>query len=217
MDSRVPIPMDQLQPYNPNLPNSIESIWQPYYDFQSYPTAGQTSLTFFQVPKGQSSKTFDDTNMLLAGQFPAPTAFLITAIQVLFMPHWLVTAGGNMSVTAAVAAVNTNINDVGQVANTGNLILTIGSKPYLVDAPLGKFPPNFSIGGLQAYSGTFAAGTYIATDFARTIGRYYEITPLLVPMNQNFSVTLNWNAVVTVANIGRIGVILDGFYYRQSQ
>jgi hypothetical protein len=36
-------------------------------------------------------------------------------------------------------------------------------------------------------------------------------------MNQNFIVTLNWPTDVTVANTGRIGVCLDGFYYRQSQ
>ena len=63
----------------------------------------------------------------------------------------------------------------------------------------------------------FPAGTFMAVDFARAIGRYYEITPLLVPMNQNFSVALNWPAAVAVATTGRIGVILDGFYYRQSQ
>jgi hypothetical protein len=210
---RVPNSLDDLQQYNPNLPNAIEAIWQPFYDMQSYPTAGQTQLLFFQVPQGQSSKTFSDTNMTLAGQFPAPTAFLTTAIQVLFMPGFANSASNAL----AAATPNANLNDVVKVADAGYLQLQIGSKIYLTDAPLGKFPPNFSVGGLQAYTGTFAAGVGVSSDFARAIGRYYEITPLLIPMNQNFSISLNWPTAVATTAIGRIAVILDGFYYRQSQ
>jgi hypothetical protein len=210
---RVPNSLTDLQQYNPNLPDAIEAIWQPYYDMQSYPTAGQTQLLFFQIPQGQSAKTLADTNMVLAGQFPAPTAFLCTALMVLYMPGFANLASN----TAAAATANANINDVVKVADSGYLQLTIGSKVYLNDAPLGKFPPNFSVGGLQALAGTYAAGTQVTSDFARSIGRYYEITPLLIPMNQNFSVSLNWPTAVTVTAIGRIAVILDGFYYRQSQ
>lgn len=210
---RVPNSLDELQQYNPNLPNAIESIWQPFYDFQSYPTAGQTQLLFFQIPQGQSSKTLSDTNMTLAGQFPAPTAFLCTALMVAFFPGFANVASN----TANAATANANINDVVKVADSGYLQLTIGSKIYLTDGPTGKFPPNFSVSGQQAISGTYAAGTQVAIDYARTVGRYYEITPLLVPMNQNFSVSLNWPTAVTTTAIGRIGVILDGFYYRQSQ
>jgi len=210
---RVPNSLQELQQYNPNLPDAIEALWQPFYDMQSYPTAGQTQLLFFQIPQGQSSKTLSDTNMTLAGQFPAPTAFLCTALQVLFMPGFANAASN----TFAAGTANANLNDVVKVADAGFLQLTIGSKVYLTDAPLGKFPPNFSIGGLQAYAGTFAATNGVSSDFARAIGRYYEITPLLIPMNQNFSVALNWPTAVATTAIGRIAVILDGFYYRQSQ
>jgi len=210
---RVPNSLAELQQYNPNLPDAIEAIWQPYYDMQSYPTAGQTQLLFFQIPQGQSSKTLADTNMVLAGQFPAPTAFLTTAIMVLYMPGFANSASNAL----AAATPQANLNDVVKVADAGYLQLTIGSKVYLNDAPLGKFPPNFSIGGLQALAGTFTATAGVSADFARSIGRYYEITPLLIPMNQNFSVSLNWPTAVAVTAIGRIAVILDGFYYRQSQ
>ena len=210
---RVPNSLSELQQYNPNLPDAIEAIWQPFYDMQSMPTAGQTSLLFFQVPNGQSSKTLADTNMALAGQFPAPTAFLCTAIQCLFMPGF----ANQASTTGTAATANANINDVVLTADHGYLQFTIGSKVYLTDAPLGKFPPNFSIGGLQAFAATFTAQAYVATDFARAIGRYYEITPLLIPMNQNFQVGLFWPTAVSLTAIGRMAVILDGFYYRQSQ
>jgi hypothetical protein len=218
---RVPNSLSDLQQYNPNLPNAIEAIWQPFYDSTvagatNYPATGVTQLVFFQTPNGSSGKTLQDTNMSLNGQFPAPTAFLCTAVQILLMPFWSLTVASS-SRTGAAAAVNTNINDVTQVADSGYLQLQIGSKVYLTDAPIGKFPPNFSIGGLQALTGTFTAGTYIDVDYARTIGRYYEITPLLIPMNQNFVLSLFWPVLVPVVNPMRIMAILDGFFYRQSQ
>lgn len=218
---RVPIDINDLQPYNPNQPDAIEAIWQPQYDFQQYLAAGQTQLLFFQVPQGQGGKLLSDTNMNLPGQFPSPTAFLVTGIMVPFFPaNTVVGAAGTQAAaakTAAAATVATNLNDVQIVANTGWLQVQVGSKVYLVDAPLGKFPPNFSVGGLQSAAGTYAAGTQIISDFARAIGRYCEITPLLIPMNQNFVVGAFWPALTVISTAGRIGVILDGFYYRQSQ
>jgi hypothetical protein len=218
---RVPNSLSDLQQYNPNLPNAIEAIWQPFYDFgtagaTNYPTAGVTQLVFFQTPNGSSSKTLQDTNMSLNGQFPAPTAFLCTAIQIVFFAAWSLTVGG-IGKTAAAATVATNINDVALATDSGYFQFQIGSKVYLTDAPVGKAPPNFSIGGLQAAAGTYAAGTQIIVDYARNIGRYYEITPLLIPMNQNFIFSIFWPTLVPITTAARVGVILDGFFYRQSQ
>jgi hypothetical protein len=208
---RTPMPLSQLAFYNPNRPDATEAIWQPFYDFQAYGTAGATSMTFFQVPNGQSSKTYADTNMELAGQFPAPTAFLCTAIMVAFFP------GGNPSATGTALAASTYWNDVVSVANSGYLELTIGSKPYLRDAPIGKFAPNFTVGGVAAVGIANTALTQTQTAFARAAGRYYEITPFLIPQSQNFNIKLYWPTAQTVNVTGRIGVIMDGFYYRQSQ
>jgi hypothetical protein len=215
---RVPNTVDDLSQYNPNRPDAIEAIWQPQYDYQSYPTSGQTQLSFFQVQQGQNGKTYADTNMTLGGQFPAPTAFLCTAIMVFFFPNY----AGAPSTVATAATVNANVNDVVAVYHSGWFEFTIGSKVYLRDAPLGKFPPNVGIGGLQAYGISqydqgAASVNQVSTDVAQAIGRYYEITPLLIPMSQNFVVTANWPTDVTIAHTGRIGVCLDGFYYRQSQ
>lgn len=208
---RTPMPLTDLVFYNPNRPDATEAIWQPFYDYQSYGTAGATSFIFFQVPNGQSSKTFADTNMVLAGQFPAPTAFLCTAIMVAFFP------GGATSATGTQGVANNNWIDVVEVAEAGYLELTIGAKPYLRDAPIGKFPPNFTINGVFAGYGSSTAGQIAYTGFARAAGRYYEITPFLIPQSQNFNVTLHFPTAQTVNATGRIGVILDGFYYRQSQ
>lgn len=210
---RVPLNLAQLQAYNPNLANSTEAIWQPQYDYQTYATTGATQMSFFQTPQGQSGKTLADTNMVSAGQFPAPTAFLVQAIMVVFEP------GVNPSITGTTNAASEFWNDAVSLANSGYLQMTIGSKVYLTDAPIGKFPPNFTVNGSSAIGLASGATTIVQTQtaFARAAGRYYEITPFLIPQNQNFIVTLNWPTAVPVTTAGRIGVILDGFYYRQSQ
>lgn len=210
---RTPMALSSLVYYNPNRPDSTEAIWQPFYDYQSYGTAGATSFIFFQVPNGQSNKTYADTNMELAGQFPAPTAFLCTAVMVAYFP------GAVPSIVGTATAANTPWNDVVAIANSGWFELKIGSKVYLRDAPIGKFPPNFTIGGVSSVGVASGATTIIQTQtgFARAQGRYYEITPFLIPQSQNFNVSLYWPTAQTVSTTGRIGVILDGFYYRQSQ
>lgn len=208
---RVPMGLPSLAAYNPNRPDSTEAIWQPFYDFQAYASAGVTSQTFFQVPQGQAGKTYADTNMQLAGQFPAPTAFLCTAIMVFF------DGGATDSTNLTTFAAQTNINDVIAVANSGFLEFTIGGKVYLRDAPLGKFAPNFTVNGFTSIAIAATAPVAVQTGFARAAGRYYEITPFLIPQSQNFNIQLNWPTAQATSTTGRIGVILDGFYYRQSQ
>ncbi|MGZ7265373.1 hypothetical protein ACXWP3_09695, partial [Streptococcus pyogenes] len=56
----------ELSKYSVNRPG-WEAIKQSLYDYQAYAAAGQTNLTFFALPVGQSSKTLSDTNMTLAG------------------------------------------------------------------------------------------------------------------------------------------------------
>lgn len=208
---KSPLPIDSLNQYNPNRAGAVEAIWQPFYDFQTYVTGGQTQLQFFQVQQGASGKTLADTNMTNQGMFPAPTMFLVTGLQVVFEPG----ASASQIGTAAARALN-NINDAIAVANSGYLEFTIGSKVYLRDAPIGKFAPNFSV---QVFGNMNGAGNTGSGDvqFARSAGRYYDITPFTIPTSQNFVVTLNWPTAQTIVTQGRIGVIMDGFYYRQSQ
>lgn len=216
-----PPPLGSLARYNPNRADSVEGVWQPFYDFQAYAAAGQLQLQFFQVPQGQAGKTRADTNMTNAGMFPNPTAFFCTAVMVAHFPANDVTVA-SVTVQRQLA----NWQDAVDVAESGWLELQIGSKVYLIDAPIGKFAPNFTVGGEAAVAIAIMPTTAGLTapvipqtdvDFARAQGRYYAITPFLIPPTQNFSVTLNWPALVTTVTEGRIGVILDGFWYRQSQ
>ncbi len=193
-----------LKKYNVNRVGNIEVIWQPTYEYQTYPTTGQTQLTFFQNPVGAVAGGLSTTNVRSAGQFPRPQEFLITGIQVTFEVGAVV--------GQAAAAVQSNLQDVFDVSNSGNLELFIGSKSYLNDAPIGVFPQQW---GIQNDN---AAGATIASDYSRPVGKYYQITPVKIPANQNFNITLNWpEGAVTVVTAGVIGVRLDGFLYRLSQ
>lgn len=189
---RQPMSLEALRGFAVNRAGQHEVIWQPTYDRLDYPIAGATSLTFFQQPVGQAGRTLADTNIRSAGQFPRPQEFLVTGLQVVLYPS------GDF--------LENNL----KVLNNGWLELFIGSKPYLQDAPVGKFSSTFTFDGVT----NVAADEYI-----RNVGRYYSITPVLIPANQNFNVSLNWPTAVPLESetTAKIQVILDGYLYRLSQ
>jgi hypothetical protein len=204
MSPARPPSINALKAYNVNRVGNVEVIWQPTYEYQDYLVAGHTQLTFFQNTVGALAGGLSTTNVRSAGQFPRPQEFLITGIQVTFE------VGG--AVGQAASAQQTNWQDVFDVTNSGNLELFIGSKSYLNDAPIGVFPQQWGVGG------DGSQGATVGLDYARPVGKYYQITPVKVPANQNFNVTLNWpEGAVPVTTQGVIGVRLDGFLYRLSQ
>lgn len=209
-----------LARYQVNRPG-WEAIRQSLYDFTAYAAAGQTQLSFFQAPVGQSGKTLSDTNMTLAGQLPANQEFLVQSIEVQFFPTTPTVAAAMPSFFGADAA-QVLINDSYIVGRAGNLNFTVGSKPYLQEAPVGRFPPkaNFDVSAALATNLTTGAATQTRTGYAKWVGRPYLLTPaeILLVSNQNFIVSLNWpEGVQAISNPGRIGVILDGILYRRSQ
>lgn len=207
---RQPLPLSQLAAYNPNRADQVEAIWQPFYHKVAYAQAGQASLQFFNVA---FSGDYTVTNMPAAAFFPAPTAFLCTAIMLNFLPGNTVSQAGT-----AASRVLTNWADVVAVANAGYVEFVIGGKVYLRDSPSGKFAPNYTINGVAAMAGSgTAAGDIGDVNYARAAGRYYEITPFLIPQTQNFSITLYTPTVQAVTSAGNIIATMDGFYYRQSQ
>src|SRR5271170_1553064 len=106
---RVPVPLANLAQYNPNRADQIEGIWQPFYHKQTYLAAGQASLQFFNVA---FTGDYTVTNMPAAAFFPAPTAFLCTAIMLNLI------AGSTISqIGTAAARAENNWNDTVAVAN----------------------------------------------------------------------------------------------------
>lgn len=212
--------LQELQSYSVNRQGQYEVVRQTLYDFQTYASAGQTSLQFFQVPKGQGGKTIADTNIEVAGSLPQPKWFLVESIEIQFFP------GVNPSILNTTIAETEFSNDVYAVGKGGSLNFFIGSKTYVEEAPLIRFPPKTRLYVDAAHAVHFTqavaadAEEQVSTDYAAACGRPYFVDPevLLIP-NQNFSVTLSWPAVVALPSgqDGRIGVILDGILYRQSQ
>lgn len=210
-----PPSIDQANRFRVNRPGEVEVIRQPLYDYQAYAAGGQTSLSFFQLPIGQASKTKDDTNMESAGQLPNPKSFLIDSIELVFFP------GGTVGSFGAQATPD-NINDVQAFMEGGTLELFVGSKTYLTDAPLGRFPQasfRMGIGAAAADNTTPAADLQTLVDYAVVSGPVHAITPIKLESNQNFVVNLTWNAAVALPSgvAGRVGVVLNGFMYRLSQ
>lgn len=210
----------QLSKYSVNRPG-WEAVRQSLYDYQTYLAAGQTQMTFFALPVGQGGKTLSDTNMTLAGQLPKNQEFLLQSIEVFFAPTTPTVAAAMPSAFGAQAAA-VQINDSYIVGRSGNLTLVVGSKPYLQEAPLGRFPQkaHFAVDSSASDATTAGAALQLRNGFGFWTGRPYMLdpAPLLLVENQNFSLTLSWpEGVQAISNPGRIGLILDGILYRRSQ
>lgn len=208
--------LSDLQQYNVNRPGQIEGIRASLYDFQTYAHAGTTTqYTFFQVPVGQSSKTLADTNMEAAGSLPSPKSFLVESIEVCIFP-------GLSPLTLGAAQTDDFSNDVYAWTKGGYLNFFIGSKSYLTEAPLGRMPPRNAMHGYGAIADatTAAAALCSKLSYASPAGQPYMLAPpiLLVP-TQNFNVTLNFPTTLAMPSgqDARVGVILNGILYRNSQ
>ena len=212
---RRPIPISQLQKYSVNRAGMVNAFTQPLYDFQAYAAGGQTSLVFFQLPIGQASKTYADTNMTNPGALPNPVRQIVQSIQIMFFP------GSAVNATGAIGTNGLNWQDVWTVWKSGWLEFLVGSSTLLYDAPLGKFPCSQRLAGAAALADatTAGAGLHSQIDYATFAGPVKQITPVLLEPTQNFSVTLRWPTAVALPSTvaGRIGVILEGEQYKLSQ
>jgi hypothetical protein len=228
--------LSQLQTYSVNRAGA-EGLRQTLFDFLLYPTPGQTQLNFFALPQGQgitsalggtvgTSKTIGDTNMNVSGMLPAGQSYLITSIEALFFAGTSATANTftlaapGVFAAIAAAAVVAQINDVATFYSGGNLNLFIGSKSYLSESPLMRFPPKTQLTIDAAVASNSATLGESAVASAKISGRPYMVEPpIYLENNQNFVVSMNWpGAVATPSGFnGRVGVILDGYLYRNSQ
>jgi len=216
-----PLPdLQSLLKYDVNRRGQYEGIRQSFYDSTTYAAAGQTQLQFFQTPRGQGGKTTADTNMTSAGQLPQPQHFLVESIELYLYP------GVSIGTLGAAAAATQFANDMYDVAKSGSLNFFIGSKTYLEEAPLNRFPPKTKLGGYAGHALQVKQAAaadlvdQVSTEYACWAGRPYFLDPpvLLVP-NQNWNVDLNWPAAVALPSgvNAKIFVVLDGILYRQSQ
>ncbi len=213
----APRSISEFQKFVVNRPG-WEIIRQGLYDRQAYPAAGATQLNFFTAAPG--GRTLSDTNMTLAGQLPTNQNFLIQSIEILFFPT-TPTVAAQMPAVFGAQAVAAIINDAYIFRRAGNLNLNIGSKSYLQEAPLGKFPASqqFHLEAAAADVSTAGANFQTRIAFADMIGRPYLVDPnITLVENQNFSVSLNWpEGVQAITNPASVYVTLAGVLARRSQ
>lgn len=209
---------------------AYETLTQSLYDSAAYLAAGQNQIMFFQTAAGAGTgvisnvpKTNEDTNMQFAGAMPNMQAYIVSSIEIEFQAG--VSSAGFASAdlpsTLAVPSVVAAINDQYKFRSTGYLQFNIGSKAYMTEGPLMKFPASneYQIDG--ALSDTTTAGATQASRVVqgRAAGPAYQLAPnnlFLIPM-QNFNVTLNWATVETVSAAARIFVRLMGQLIRAAQ
>ena len=219
-------------------PSQSEVIRQRLYDYQLYPTAGVSQLTFFQNPIGTgittalgatvgSAKTVADTSQELAGTLPSGKAFLIESIEVVFFPGgssdantYVVAAPSQFNATAS-AGLTSQIQDINRIYQSGVLELNILSKNYVRETPILAFPPkaNFNLDAAVASNAAVATGE-VALVNMRATGRPYFVEPsIALQPAVNFEVVIKFPGVVSTPSgfNGRIGVILDGYTMRASQ
>lgn len=214
----------------------IEGIRQSLYDHLLYPTAGQTQFNFFQAPRGQgltsalggvvgTPKSIQDTNMDLAGQLPSGKGFCVTSIEVPFYAGSVNTANTYTPAIPAIfnataaAALEAQLTDINSFYQSGSLQLYIASKVCLEEAPLMRFPPKCALNfdGSISMAGTNAQPAGFGFVSGKAAGRPYMIEPpIYFEPNVNFVVSLNFPAAVATPSgfNARVGVIMDGYFYR---
>lgn len=204
--------------------NQWEAIKQSLTDTAVYPTTGVNQLSFFATPQGQGvsaynagiAKTTTDTNMTLAGQLPANQMFLVQSFEVEFLP------GLSPSLAGLGETANTATNDSWIFRKGGTFTFFVGSKNYLQEAPLLRFPAkaDFAVQAALADTTTAGASHVSQISYGKAVGRPYILTPnnILLIANQNFGVTLTWpEGLAVITSAATVRVIADGFLYRRVQ
>lgn len=200
--------INDLSKYGINIANIKDVSYNPIYDYQTYNAAGHTTLSFFQVPIGQSSKTLADTNMKLAGQLSSGESFLATGIQVEFFP-----AAADLSTADETAQFAYDYYNV--MTSPAYLQFNILNKDFAQQGPLNKFPPAQRF-DFDAAMATGNAVIHTASMLQGT-GQLFEMIPQALLPSQSFNVTINFASAVAVNTAGRIGVTLRGYRYRDAQ
>ena len=218
-------------------PSQSEIVRQRFYDYQLYPTAGTTQLSFFGAAVGQgitsavgatvgAPKTLWDTNLSISNTLPSGQAFMVESIEVVFVPGSVATANTFTLVKpyefAAVAAATLagQLADVNSFYQSGMLEFNILSKNYLRETPMIVFPPKTSLNLDVAVSSNSATTAANIIQNGRAAGRPYYISPeIALQPAVNFEVVIKYPAAVATPSgfNGRVGVILDGYFMRASQ
>ena len=215
------------------VPGQKDVIWGPLYDAQAYPSAGSTLLTFFAVPQGQGTssapgagavaKSIWDTNMITNNQLSLGNEFYAIGSETLFFPgvnnSTSTTASFGIEPSLTGSTIGAFINDVYNVGNGGQKVLTVGTdRKYINDGPLNMFPPATRLAGFTSV-GSGATGTNTPqTQYAVWSGEPYTLVPIYIQSTQQFTLTDAFAAAIPTVStqIARIIERLRGYLIRQA-
>jgi hypothetical protein len=225
---------DYLNTHRVGVPGTKDVIWNPLYDFISYPSAGQLLFTFFanQIGQGTSSapgagavaKSLFDTNLNINNQLTKGNEFYGIGSESLFYPGVsnaalpLALMPAKQNTVATATSIGQFINDVWSVGNGGLKVLTVGTdRRYIQDGPLAMFPPTTRLAAVAAVANgdvtTAAEITYAAWS-----GEPYTVVPIYIETNQSFTVQVTFAALIPTVStqIGRLGERFRGYLIRQA-
>lgn len=189
-----------------NLPDDIEVIWQPLYDYQTCAATAPNSQSFFGAGL-TNGRNLAQTNLDLGGQIPKGQLFVITGVQVEFYP------GTDPEVATDD---NTFLNDVFDFYRSGALELKIGSKYYITQGNLMTFAPVNHLGGFAAVATTNVT-VAANVQYACAAGREFAIRDLALESSQNFDCRITNRLDLPSTVDGTVGVKLNGFLARNAQ
>jgi hypothetical protein len=206
-------------------------IWNPLYDAIAYPSAGQLLFSFYANPQGQGTsstpgagavaKSIYDTNLQIGNQLTAGNEFYMIGSESLYFPG-VSNAALPLGVLPGRSNVPTTVgifvNDIYSIGVGGTKILTVGTdRKYIQDGPLNMFPPATRLAVAAAIAnGATAAGMEIA--YAAWSGEIYTITPIYFQSNQNWTMVVNFAALIPTPSltIGRLMDRMRGYLIRQA-
>ena len=193
-----------------------------YYSYQDYPSAGVSSLQFFQnVPSGTLTK--QDTNMQSAGQFDGGYFFLVAAVRLDVLPL----TRADVSVFAGEDADSFSSDLLAGFAQAGVLKWTINQTNYLtLPVPFLAAPPatgqqDYQNRGFVGATPTITAPPWVSLNDRREGIMVIDPQVLLEP-SQSFQFSLEFQRgvipviatdVVSTDTL-RVGVKIDGIVFR---
>lgn len=199
-----------------------EPVDQPVYHIQSYPTTGQTSLTFFNVATGSATNGLADTNMDASSVLSAGKRFAVMSIGVAFFGGAAPEIVNNLTPTTLTAYLNDAVKVLEGIAWLNFKVL---DKTYYTVAPLAYTPAGFGtyVGGvamtntLQTAANGESHTNHAVNGLPVPSALRKLRVPVPIPQQVRFEVTMNWPALVTISTASRIGCFLDGLLIRARQ
>lgn len=222
---RARSPQEVFETSRVNVPSEIGATYNPLYDYSAYPVAGARTTRFFLEAQGQGvglaggTKTLVDTNMTIGGMIPKGQMFNVTGVQVELLL--------NIALVALVTPPELDYalsNIAYTVYRQGALVMTIGQKNFIEQAPLMKFAPvnrmevrDFGALSASTTETTTTIDNQLFGSYATAAGREFAVADLMLESSQNFDVSLLELPALPEGVTARIGVTLNGILYRNAQ